>query len=179
MYSEREWNSLQRGLYSFPPYSTPPHPYLRLAPYSQGSSDGEDPIAGDKPNFDSQMGKTLAQRIFGAQIGQNRFSARHFDTLLDERLRLYREHQADLQEEINQLRNRLKISGGPYSIVPAQVTSNLQRNLLKLEADQRKHQIDFWKDSTEIRAKLLENTLDYQSTQNRVRILDSLGGEDA
>lgn len=179
-YQENVSYPSQWQLYPANSDSLPDHPYLRLTDYRSDalSRYAEPPKYGLSAIVENDGSKTLAERIFGAQMGQNRYTAHHLGKLLRERHRIYREHQGDLQEEINNLSNRLKIGGGAYSVIPPQVTANLQKNLLKLESDQRKEQIDFWKDSMEVRAKMLETTLDYQSTLSRARILGSLGGQD-
>jgi hypothetical protein len=90
--------------------------------------------------------------------------------LLSERWRLYRDHIGELRDEISRLKNRLYLASRPYVIDHPMRQANLERNLMKLESDARKEEIDFWKDSMEIRDKLLDVAHEYRKGVTRSRL---------
>jgi len=119
---------------------------------------------------------TLAQKVFGQQMEEHKASARHLSKLLSERWDLHRTHLEELRDGISRLKNRLYLASRPYVIDHPMRQANLERNLLKLESDSRKEEIDFWKDSMEIRGKMMEVANEYRKGVNRSRFFG--GGED-
>lgn len=119
----------------------------------------------------SASGGTLAKKIFGQLLAEQRLTGKHLAHLLTERWKLYVDHTSELREEISRMKNRLAFASRPYTVTNPQLASSLEKLLLKLEADERKEEIDFWKDSVEIRDKLLEASNEYRRTSDRGRIV--------
>jgi len=53
----------------------------------------------------------------------------------------------------------------------------LERLLLDLESDRRKAELDFWKDTRDIREGLFDKAQGYQATRHRLDLLEGLGGD--
>ncbi len=118
----------------------------------------------------SQDGGTLAEKVFGQHLEEQKASGHHLGALLSERWRLYHDHIEDLRNEINDLRNRLNMVARPYVILHPMIGANLERALFKLESDARKEQVEFWKDSAEIRDKMLDVAHEYRKGVDRSRL---------
>ncbi|MCA9441311.1 MAG: hypothetical protein KC964_10925 [Candidatus Omnitrophica bacterium] len=116
---------------------------------------------------------TLAQKVFGQQVEEQKTSSRHLGELLSERWNLYRIHIGELRDEISRLKNRLNLASRPYVIDHPMRQANLERNLLKLESDARKEEIEFWKDSMGIRDKILDVANEYRKGVSRSRFFGS------
>ncbi len=52
--------------------------------------------------------------------------------------------------------------------------SNLENTLAQLEADQRREDLAFWKDATEIKGTAFENTMEHEKVRDRAYILGSI-----
>ena len=113
---------------------------------------------------------SLAQKVFGQQVDEQKASGRHLSGLLEERWRLYRDHIGELRDEISRTKNRLYIASRPYVIDHPMRQANLEKFLLKLESDARKEEIDFWKDSIDLRDKMWDVANEYRKGVNRSRL---------
>lgn len=118
----------------------------------------------------SQENGTLAEKVFGQQLEEKKASGRHLTSLLSERWKLYHDHIEELRNEINDLRNRLNMVARPYVILHPMIGANIERHLFRLESDARKEEIEFWKDSAEIRDKMLDVAHEYRKGVNRSRL---------
>ena len=166
----REWNRYQR--YSEVDSEGKPHSHLDLSPELLTSAirqDLETLKAYTHVTYPKIEG-TLADKVFGQQVEVQKASGHHLSNLLSERWRLYRDHIGELRDEISRLKNRLYLASRPYVIDHPMRQANLERNLLKLESDARKEEIDFWKDSMEIRDKLLDVAHEYRKGVTRSRL---------
>ena len=120
--------------------------------------------------------ESMRSRIFGNQLRQGRTSIKHLANLLNERANIYARHIADINDR--HMRVQEQIGGeelrSPHEVTRTQAT--LEKLLVTLESDRRREEVDFWKDSRDIRELMFEKALDYQSTGNRARLLEAFGG---
>lgn len=56
---------------------------------------------------------------------------------------------------------------------------NLEKLIVALEKDRRKEELDFWKDSKDLREGLFEQAIEYVATARRARMLSGLEAENA
>ena len=59
---------------------------------------------------------------------------------------------------------------------PDKRLSNLEMRLLQLESDERKAELDFWRDSAEIRQNIFDAKKDYSAVSSRETIFDNVEG---
>jgi len=120
----------------------------------------------------------LAERVFGNQLARDRLTASHVGHLLQERSLLYHNHMKDIRRRINQVGNRISSLSRPYTIRTPQQVAGFERLRLQLESDERKEQLAFWKDTAELRDKLLDTSINYRATLDRASLLGPEGGLD-
>jgi hypothetical protein len=121
----------------------------------------------------------LAEQVFGHQKREHRTSLKHLINLLYERSRLYHRHLIDIDDRLIDCHSRLSIARmmSPARADLEQV--NLEKLIVALEKDRRKAELDFWKDSKDLREGLFEQAIEYGATARRARMLSGLEGENA
>lgn len=144
---------------------------INSAPFQRDSELFQEILSVPSSSYDS-----LASRIFGNQLRQQKLSVRHLGNLFYERASLYSRHVRDItsrhmnvQEEI--YKERLM---SPVQASRRQVA--LEAMLVDLEKEKRKEELEFWKDSKDVREALFESAGDYQSSSHRVHMLQGFGG---
>ena len=55
--------------------------------------------------------------------------------------------------------------------------SNLEKLLIQIESDKRREELQFWKDTFEIRQLIFEKVQEYAQTKDRASMLGSVEGE--
>jgi hypothetical protein len=120
----------------------------------------------------------LAGAVFGRQL-QEGYQALHSTKISGrERMRLYREHMAKLDEWRNVMLNQLYFARRPYSGQDRRQIAQLERMLLQLEGDERQEQLAFWKDMTDLRKEAIEAKFEYQASHERFNLLGGLKEQD-
>lgn len=167
---EREWNGYQR--YSEGNSDEQPLPHLDLSPELLASALRKDlaSLTAYSHVTYPKIEETLADKIFGQQVAEQKASGHHLSNLLSERWRLYQDHIGGLRDEISRTKNRLYLASRPYVVLHPMHQINLERQLLKLETDARKEEIEFWKDSMELRDKMLDVAHEYRKGVTRSRL---------
>ena len=121
----------------------------------------------------------LPSRVFGNQLRHERMSAQHLANLLYERATLYTRHITDIKSRRSQMQEALPID---KLLSPREATRHqmaLEKMLVQLESDRRKEELDFWKDTQDIREGLFDKAWAYRTNKERVNLLGSFGGHDA
>ena len=121
---------------------------------------------------------TLAEQVFGHQKREQRVSVKHLLNLLYERSRLHYRHLKDIDHRLMDCHSRLSIARDLSPIRADLEQVNLERLIVGLEKDRRKAELDFWKDSKDLREGLFEGAMEYGATARRARMLSGLEGED-
>jgi hypothetical protein len=122
---------------------------------------------------------TLAEQVFGHQKRQHRTSLKHLVNLLYERSRLHHRHLKDIDHRLMDCQSRLSIARLMSPVETDREAMNLEKLIVSLEKDRRKAELDFWKDSKELREGLFEQAMEYGATSRRARMLSGLEEQNA
>jgi hypothetical protein len=144
---------------------------IHQAPFQRDTQLFQEVLSVPSSSYDS-----LASRIFGNQLRRQKLSVKHLANLIYERALLYSRHvrdiksrHMDVQEEI--FKEKLM---SPSQASRRQVA--LEAMIVDLEKEKRKEELEFWKDSKDIRESLFESAGEYQSASHRVQMLQGFGG---
>ena len=113
----------------------------------------------------------LAAQVFGRQLCGERLSAQHLANVLYERAALYSRHASAIDHRHGEVQSEfffLKLFS-PH--VATREQQALEKMVLNLETERRKAELDFWKDTHDIRQELLERIKAYQVSKHRVSLL--------
>jgi hypothetical protein len=116
----------------------------------------------------------MADQVFGHQKEQQYVGLRHLSNLFLERSRLYKQHVRDIDHRHMEIQGKLfgvKINNFPDR---AKRLSNLEGQLLQLEAQRRDEELAFWKDTMELRAKLFEHAAAYKDSRHRYSVFSAV-----
>jgi len=118
--------------------------------------------------------KSISEQIFGNDIKQQSIDLEHIANLFYERCRLHKSHIAEINRrhiEIQEKKFGVEINKTPDN---TKRLSNLESQLLQLEAQRREEELSFWKDTVELREKLFENSGDYRAAKQRKYIFSDV-----
>ncbi len=158
------------------------HPYFLLRNYlKQPEHDSSQEMREDLTGLAEMLSpvhvpeeRTLVEQVFGNQSSQQKHLLRHGTTLLKERARLHRQHLRELDHQHRHLQRKMPVTR-PYSIVDnRQKELGIERMLLQLEQQKRQLELDFWKDSMDLRDKLFETAGEYQAIRHRTYLLEDV-----
>jgi hypothetical protein len=122
---------------------------------------------------------TLADQVFGHQKRDQCVSVKHLLNLLYERSRLHQRHLKDIDHRLMDCQSRLSIARLMSPVETDREAMNLEKLIVALEKDRRKAELDFWKDSKDLREGLFEQAIEYGATARRARMLSGLEAENA
>ena len=123
---------------------------------------------------------TLAEQVFGNQARQQRLSLKHLANVLSERVKLHKRHLEDIAHRDMQV--QVLLSGErlhPQRAYGRRATS-LEGTLVQLDKERRQEELNFWKDTAELRTRMFELAGEYGTLQHRVGLMEEveLGGEE-
>jgi len=169
----RQLYAAQSRPYPEKPTETPSYPLVQMPEplYSDSLKRDLNNIIHHASESPPAGGTSLAARVFGGQLGQAKVKAQHLGHLLDERWQLYRRHMDDLQVQISDFKNQLHFARRAPLQHTLQQIVGLERLVTQVEAQQREEQLAFWKDSAELRDRLLESALEYRAARHRAGLL--------
>lgn len=116
----------------------------------------------------------LAQQVFGGQMQRQRLSVEHILNLINERTVLHRRILDDIAH------SHMDVQGQLYGARLHAKTDDharelrVERLLFQLDEQRRREEVDFWKDTSELREKLFETAGEYQALRHRTSVLDTL-----
>jgi len=119
---------------------------------------------------------TVAEQVFGSQARQQKIGLRHLANILYERSLLHAKHLKEIDSRLMDSHEKLSILKMHFPVDFGRTGQNLERLIIQLEEDRRAEEINFWKDSTEIRQKLFEDAAVYSATKHRKDILYGVEG---
>ena len=122
---------------------------------------------------------SLADQVFGHQKRSHAISVKHLLNLLYERSRLHHRHLKDIDHRLMDCHSRLSIARLMSPVETDREAMNLEKLIVALEKDRRKEELDFWKDSKDLREGLFEGAMEYGATARRARMLAGLEEENA
>ena len=175
-----ELPELQRLYFSQSQYSPlPPSPADSLMQW-QGTYPT---LAGEKPILDEALTRTpgqsdaLADQVFGRQMQHARLGVKRLLQFLDERCGLHYRHMREISHEDIKCQEQLFISKISSPMDGGRRQSNLEKLLIQIESDKRREELQFWKDTFEIRQLIFEKVQEYAQTKDRAAMLGSVEGE--
>jgi len=116
---------------------------------------------------------TLAEQVFGSQARQGRISLAHLANILHERALLHRTRLRDINHRLVDCQDRLSVLK-MNSLGESKAQQHLEKLILELESQQHEEEINFWKDSTEIRQQLFENAATYGQAKRRQDMVEGV-----
>lgn len=116
----------------------------------------------------------LAQQVFGSQMRQQKLSVEHILNLINERTVLHKRilddiahSHMDMQGQLYGARLHANMDGHAREL-------KVLRFLLQLDEQRRREEVDFWKDTAELREKLFEVAGEYQALRHRTSVFESI-----
>lgn len=119
---------------------------------------------------------TVAEQVFGNQARDQRIGLLHKSNILYERSFLHSKHLKEIDRHLRKCIERLSILKMHFPLDGGRTQQNLEKTVLQLEQERRTEEINFWKDSTEIRGKLFEDAGVYTATKRRENMLTGVEG---
>jgi len=117
---------------------------------------------------------TVAAQVFGNQARGQRIGLLHKSNILYERAFLHSRHLKEIDRCLMNCYERLSILKMHFPLDGGRTQQNLEKTVLQLEQERRTEEINFWKDSAEIREKLFEDACTYSATRRRENMLLSV-----
>lgn len=122
---------------------------------------------------------TVAEQVFGNQARQQKFGLQHQANILYERALLHANHLKEIDRRLMGCHEKLSILKMHFPVDAGRTQQSLERLVLQLEQERRTEEINFWKDTTEIREKLFEDAAEYSATKRRKDMLYGVESENA
>jgi hypothetical protein len=122
---------------------------------------------------------TVAEQVFGNQARQERIGLKHLVNILYERALLHKNHLKGIDHRLMQSQEKLSILKMHFPLDGGRSQQNLEKLIIELEKQRHDEEINFWKDSTEIRQKLFDGAIAYSATRHRKDMLYGVEGENA
>jgi hypothetical protein len=129
--------------------------------------------------YDKPEAQSVAEQVFGSQARQERIGLKHLANILYERALLHKNLLKDIDHRLMQSQEKLSILRMHFPIDGGRSQQNLERLIIELEKQRHDEELNFWKDSTEIRQKLFDNAIAYSATRRRQEQLSSLEDKNA
>ena len=118
---------------------------------------------------------SVASLVFGGMMNRQRLSLEHLGALLRERERLHERHAFNLRHRNYEVQGRLfgaKLHGRLDDYKRA---TRLEQLLAQIEDQQRREELDFWKDTMELQRTMVEAAQEYDALRQRASLLDDDG----
>ena len=119
---------------------------------------------------------TVAAQIFGNQAREQRIGLQHQSNVMYERAFLHAMHLKEIDRRLMNFHERLSILKMHFPIDGGRTQQGLEKMVLELEQERRTEEINFWKDTAEIREKLFEDAGLYSATKRREYMLVGVEG---
>jgi hypothetical protein len=120
---------------------------------------------------------TVASQIFGAQAREQKIGLQHKSNILYERAFLSAKHLKEIDRRLMNCHEKLSILKMHFPIDAGRTQQNLEKMVLELEKERRTEEINFWKDTSEVREKLFEDAGAYSATKRREKMLAGVEGK--
>jgi len=130
-------------------------------------------------SYPSLKTSTVAEQVFGNQARQERIELKHLVNILYERALLHKNHLKDIDRRLMDCQEKLSILKMHFALDGGRSQQNLERLVIEPEKQRHDEEINFWKDSTEVRQKLFEGASEYGATRRRKDMLRGVEGENA
>lgn len=121
-----------------------------------------------------QADTSIAARLFGGQGRQIRFSLEHSANLIYERGQLHKRHIADINHRHMHMQERLFGAQLHGRLDGYKNAARFEQVLAQLEEQKRREELQFWKDTMEIRDKMFEQSGEYHALRHRMDLFKDL-----
>ncbi len=122
----------------------------------------------EKETFD------IPSTVFANQTAEHALNSYHLAGLIQHRREMAKKHLADIKFRLDDLLDDKSITKMLNLASDSNKLTNIERQILDLEKQQRDIQCSLWKDTLELQSSLLQERSEYQATKRRARFL---GGE--
>jgi hypothetical protein len=122
-------------------------------------------------SYPSQEIPTVAEQVFGNQARQQKISLKHLVNILYERAILHKSHLKDIDRRLMDCQEKLSIIKMHFPVDGGRSQQNLEKLIIDLEKQRHDEELNFWKDTTEVREKLFEQANVYSATKHRKDML--------
>ena len=122
-------------------------------------------------SYSSRGMLTVAEQVFGNQARQQKIGLKHLVNILYERAILHRSHLKDIDRRSMDCQERLSIIKMHFPVDGGKSQQNLEKPIIDLEKQRHDEELNFWKDTTEVREKLFEQANIYGATKRRKDML--------
>jgi hypothetical protein len=119
---------------------------------------------------------SVVQQLFGGQAGRLKFSLEHAVNLLNERRHLHKRLIGDINHRHMQIQERLFGARLHGRLDGYKNALRLEQTLLQLDEQRRREELQFWKDTVDIREGLFESAGDYHALRMRMSLFEGLDG---
>lgn len=169
------------GTAELPRYSLAPHAQY-FAPIQALTEDPMArylaPLKGDSPLLNKlfepvhiSQNDSVADQVFGQQLAHQQLSLKHALSLLEERTKLHYRHKDEIERRHLHVQEELFGAQLHAKMDNHQREMRVERVLLQLDEERRKEELDFWKDTAEIRGTIIEEAKAYQALRHRLALL--------
>jgi len=117
---------------------------------------------------------TLAEQVFGSQARQGRISLTHLANILHERALLHSNRLRDINHRLVDCQDRLSVLKMHFPMDGGKAQQHLEKVILDLESQRHEEEINFWKDSAEVREQLFENAATYGAARRRQDMVEGV-----
>jgi len=116
----------------------------------------------------------LAEQVFGQQALREKLSLGRLYALLHERYQMHARHMSDIRRRNMEVQGELCGARWNANLDSGRRALILEKMWHDLEAKERQGELDFWKDTNELRQNILEKAAEYSATRRRTGWLGKL-----
>lgn len=116
----------------------------------------------------------IAEQLFGGQGRQLKFSLEHLVNLLNERRQLHKRQIADINHTHMHMQERLFGAQLHGRLDGYKTALNIEKVLAQLDEQRRREELQFWKDSMEIREQMVDAAKEYGALRHRVSLFQGI-----
>ena len=127
-------------------------------------------------SYVNPQASTVSEQIFGSQAWRQKIGLKHQVNVLYERARLNAKHLKEIDRKLMNCHEKLSILKMHFPIDGGRTQQGLERMVLELEQERRTEEVNFWKDTAEIRGTLFEDAGAYSATKRREQMLVGVEG---
>ena len=174
-----ELPELQRLYFSqsqYPPLPPSPTDSLMQWPGTYPTLAREKTILDEALTRDTGQSRTLADQVFGRQMKEGHLGLKRLLQFLYERCGLHYRHMKEINHEDIKCQEQLFISNVTSPMDGGRRQSNLEKLLVQIGSDKRREELQFWKDTFEIRQLIFEKVQEYAQAKDRASMLGSVEG---
>ena len=118
--------------------------------------------------------QSVAQQVFGLELKKHYTHLRHIANLLTERAQLHKRHLKEIDKRHIEAQEKMFGAQINHTSDRNKRISSLEGQLAQLEKERRDEELDFWKDTVDIRQQLFENGWQYRDSLQRTQVFSDV-----